>query len=515
MESKYSVVEFLQDNTSSCGYCKSSHSSHSTGMWAYTMTVEDYQDLIDRGWRRSGQYCYKPIQKLTCCPLYTIRCESLNLKLSKSQKKNLKRVGKFLVEGNSSTKKQEGESDSDSASEFEPGCEIFDKHISNVMDQKSNKKIGGLMEVDLSASGDSASKPKEVSAHVETIEDITEKAVKNVPCPSSAECSEKDSPNTPKPGVGRDVSKPQCKKAKLLRLEKKQKKLLEKGLPVASVSKKEQPSEKTLEDLISEYSVESAVNKLELKLVRSFPRSREFEEGFAEELSLYQKYQVTVHHDPISKVSEQQFTRFLVTSPLKPQQKIRGNPSQLPMGYGSFHQHYRLNGKLIAVGVIDILPKCVSSVYFFYDPDYSFLSLGTYGSLREMELVRSLNKQSPELCYYYMGYYIHSCPKMRYKSRYNPSKLLCPEVYTWHPIADCQSKLNNEKYARFNEDPNAICENSIITLNEVLILHNSVAMSYGTYKLRVIGLSESDDDEVRKYGELVGRECAERMLLYR
>jgi len=22
------------------------------GMWAHTMTVEDYQDLIDRGWRR-------------------------------------------------------------------------------------------------------------------------------------------------------------------------------------------------------------------------------------------------------------------------------------------------------------------------------------------------------------------------------------------------------------------------------------------------------------------------------
>ena len=39
-------------------------------------------------------------------------------------------------------------------------------------------------------------------------------------------------------------------------------------------------------------------------------------------------------------------------------------------------------GKLIAVGVIDILPRCVSSVYLFYDPDYSFLSLGVYSALR-------------------------------------------------------------------------------------------------------------------------------------
>lgn len=52
------------------------------------------------------------------------------------------------------------------------------------------------------------------------------------------------------------------------------------------------------------------------------------------------------------------------------------------MGYGSFHQQYWLGQKLIAVGVIDILPHCVSSVYFFYDPDYGHLSLGTYASLR-------------------------------------------------------------------------------------------------------------------------------------
>jgi hypothetical protein len=37
------------------------------------MTVQDYQDLIDRGWRRSGRYCYKPTMHIMCCPMYTIR----------------------------------------------------------------------------------------------------------------------------------------------------------------------------------------------------------------------------------------------------------------------------------------------------------------------------------------------------------------------------------------------------------------------------------------------------------
>jgi len=58
------------------------------------------------------------------------------------------------------------------------------------------------------------------------------------------------------------------------------------------------------------------------------------------------------------------------------------NETNLADGYGSFHHHYVLDGKIIAVGVIDILPHCVSSVYFYYDPDYAFLSLGTYSALR-------------------------------------------------------------------------------------------------------------------------------------
>jgi arginine-tRNA-protein transferase len=37
---------------------------------------------------------------------------------------------------------------------------------------------------------------------------------------------------------------------------------------------------------------------------------------------------------------------------------------------------YRLDGELIAVGVLDILPSCVSSVYFMYDVKWEKYSLG-------------------------------------------------------------------------------------------------------------------------------------------
>ena len=38
------------------------------------------------------------------------------------------------------------------------------------------------------------------------------------------------------------------------------------------------------------------------------------------------------------------------------------------------------------------------------------------------------HRTCPGLHYYYMGFYIHSCHKMRYKVDYAPCDLLCPEA---------------------------------------------------------------------------------------
>lgn len=48
---------------------------------------------------RSGKYSYKPTMKVTCCPQYAIRCDAVNFQLSKSQKKVIKRVNRFLITG--------------------------------------------------------------------------------------------------------------------------------------------------------------------------------------------------------------------------------------------------------------------------------------------------------------------------------------------------------------------------------------------------------------------------------
>jgi arginine-tRNA-protein transferase len=97
------------------------------------------------------------------------------------------------------------------------------------------------------------------------------------------------------------------------------------------------------------------------------------------------------------------FYRFVVESPMR----FDGT-------YGTVHQHYRIDGKLIAVGIVDILPNGLSSVYAFYDPSQHISAFGKYMSLKEIECA------SPSYCY--LGYYIEGCPKMRYKAEYKPSE---------------------------------------------------------------------------------------------
>uniref|UniRef100_A0A7S2UA06 arginyltransferase n=1 Tax=Attheya septentrionalis TaxID=420275 RepID=A0A7S2UA06_9STRA len=118
--------------------------------------------------------------------------------------------------------------------------------------------------------------------------------------------------------------------------------------------------------------------------------------------------------------------------------------------YGTYHQQYRINGRhLIAVGVVDILPHSLSSVYAFYDPQVSHvLNLGKYTALREIEWVRRAMKFRPSLCYYYLGYYIHSCQKMRYKAEYRPSSLLCPKHNEWVDFEIAKRRLDQDTSLR-------------------------------------------------------------------
>lgn len=164
----------------------------------------------------------------------------------------------------------------------------------------------------------------------------------------------------------------------------------------------------------------------------------------AEEFALYRRYQMAVHHENAEDVTENTFRRFLVDTPL-----IFVPPSEEGAsfcGFGSFHQQYLIDGRLVAVGVIDILPSCLSSNYFFWDPDLAFLSLGKYSALKEIEWVQEAKRYCQSLQFYYLGHYIHSCPKMHYKVAYRPSELLCPVRFQWVPFDVAHPLLDKHPY---------------------------------------------------------------------
>ena len=44
-------------------------------------------------------YCYKPTLNIACCPMQTIRMDAPNFNMSKSQKKVIKMVNRYLIHG--------------------------------------------------------------------------------------------------------------------------------------------------------------------------------------------------------------------------------------------------------------------------------------------------------------------------------------------------------------------------------------------------------------------------------
>jgi hypothetical protein len=92
------------------------------------------------------------------------------------------------------------------------------------------------------------------------------------------------------------------------------------------------------------------------------------------------------------------------------------------------------------MGVLDLLPHCVSGVYFIYHSDFGQWSFGKLSALREAALALEGGYK-----YYYMGYYIHTCVKMRYKGSYKPQHILDPETYEWIPLDGEFARLLDQK----------------------------------------------------------------------
>ena len=83
---------------------------------------------------------------------------------------------------------------------------------------------------------------------------------------------------------------------------------------------------------------------------------------------------------------------------------------------------YHLGKRLIGVGIADPWYGGLSSIYMYFDPDFSTRSLGTFSVLWEVDYARREG-----LPYYYLGYYVAGSRKMAYKFRFRPNEVLVGE----------------------------------------------------------------------------------------
>ena len=535
-----SIIEYFYEpkgpSGHRCGYCGDETGFVSNGMWAHRLTCEDYKNLIDRGWRRSGKYCYKPQNDKMCCPLYTISCGALNFVLSKSQKKALIKFRKYLE--TDSIKDTPKKMDAVASSQCRKKEKTHEKkqtgHVSSsgegAIDTKKTHLVSEAVSETPSKLPTSASclpleepskscsevhseksfeteSTSDKSSKVDTTLSHTSMTTQQKSTPPTEQQTEPKSQSPTKTATDvptkLSAKMPPGKNSKASNFD------LPSHVGKKKIGKepKEQQQRKTIEEFLTVDSpMIGKAHRLDVKLVRSSPPSPEFERMFEESYAVYKKYQMAIHHDKESDCDQKQFKRFLVDSPLTPCPSEGTGPD-----YGSYHCHYYLDGRLFMVGVLDVLPGCLSSVYLFYDPTFGFLVPGTFSALYEIAYTRSLARCIQGLDQYYMGYYVHNCQKMKYKGNFSPSFLLCPETYQWQPIERCLVQLDHSKYARFvgeQEDKMEEVE-SYVLRTQVLFQRQAIPFAI----LKALSVRKLNC-KVTEYARLVGKEVASSMLLY-
>jgi len=130
-----------------------------------------------------------------------------------------------------------------------------------------------------------------------------------------------------------------------------------------------------------------------------------------EKADIYERYLAFQHEGDEGPVTEERYSTFLVDSCLP---------------HETMEIQYRVRGRLAGVGIVDRLRHSLSTVYFYFDPEFAELSPGTWSALFEIELARTW-----KLDHYYLGYYIPGCPAMNYKSRFQPCEVKSPDQPGW------------------------------------------------------------------------------------
>lgn len=78
---------------------------------------------------------------------------------------------------------------------------------------------------------------------------------------------------------------------------------------------------------------------------------------------------------------------------------------------------YSVDGRLVGVGYVDVVPSGLSAIYYFYDPHERHRGLGTWNVL---SVIDRASRQG--LSYVYLGYYVAGAASLEYKANFVPNE---------------------------------------------------------------------------------------------
>ena len=78
-----------------------------------------------------------------------------------------------------------------------------------------------------------------------------------------------------------------------------------------------------------------------------------------------------------------------------------------------------VNQQLIGILLFEELPKGISLIYHFYDPNFSDRGLGNFLILKAIELAKQRDKE-----FVYLGYFVDGSQSMNYKAKFRENQLL-------------------------------------------------------------------------------------------
>ena len=567
---RINITQLKELNLFGCGYCKhqsvqiKSRLKNEIMMKIKSIPLDIYQNLIEKGWSKSGTLIYKRNYEKSCCKIYQPRVNINNFKISKEQKKVMKKFRKYLsgeYEQNKFNKLYNNINDNDVKEKEKPKEEdeiqnkidaklreyimstnflnILNKYLKNEDDinliyekliyakirKNNNKKFNYDYSCDLifiiknvltilkkknvieeNSINTNNINDKGVNEENDEYKNFINEIYNDINNFYKSDDNYEDISFNEKTG---HINFKMKNKSIITKENKKQEKKEYKkenkmNLNQINIQKeKEKYNLEYFKEIVTEPEI-----YLPLKHIYTIELTDKIElERTEERYLLYQKYQLAVHKETTTVES---YNNFIGVSPiinryinLPPDLNTKTrHPELYPKHYGMHNLIHRIDGKIIAVTVIDILPNYFESLYCYYDPDFSFLDLGVVTAIREIEYAKSVQELiNKNLTYYTMGEMSLSVKKLQYKSNYSPMEIMDPYTGIYVPLTEDIKKLLSDNECHFLTllGKNRDLVGKYFSQNEIDLFYYSIQISVFGEKILVEDfLKLYFEDDIRK-----------------